>query len=62
MDRRIEDLEVKVAFQEHAVAQLDEVIQQLRLQIEALQRDLIAVREQQAAMMPPVEDAPPPHW
>jgi uncharacterized coiled-coil protein SlyX len=60
--RRIEALEVKIAFVEHTVLQLDDVLRALRGQVEAIQRDVQSLQEQQQAMMPPVEDAKPPHW
>ncbi len=60
--RRLEQLEVKVAFVEHTVAQLDEVLRQMRDQLEVMQRDIVSLREQQASLMPPLEDGKPPHW
>ena len=61
-ERRLEELEVKVAFVEHTVTQLDDVIRAMRLTLEEMQRDIVALREQQASLLPPVEDAKPPHW
>ncbi len=60
-ERRLTDLEVKVAFQEHLLAELDEVIQELRGQVELLQADLRALREQHE-LGPEDPDQRPPHY
>ena len=61
MDGRLTDLEVKVAFQEHLLAELDEVIRSMRAQIEELQREVRSLREQQE-LGPEDPDQKPPHY
>ena len=61
-EKRIEDLEVKVAFQEHSLSQLDEVIRNLRAEVDALKRETATLKQEMDAMQPAPEDAPPPHW
>lgn len=59
---RIEDLEVKVAFQEKGLADLDEVVRRLRDEVEALRTEVDALR---AAVRPGAAetvDEKPPHW
>lgn len=63
--RRIEDLEVRYAFQQHELQQLDEVvreqadlIQQLRLELQQLREQM----EQDAPPEPPMEEQVPPHY
>ena len=43
---RLDDLEVRYAFQEETIRQLDEVIQDSSAQIERLKSELKSVREQ----------------
>ena len=59
---RIEALEIKVAFQEHLLAELDDVLRALRDEVERLRRDVGSVKEQVDAMQPAPENAPPPHY
>ena len=61
-DDRLMDLEVKVAFQERLLAELDEVIQQLRGELEALQGDVRALTEALEAHRGQVVDEKPPHY
>ena len=61
MERRMEDLEVKVAFQEHTIAQLDEVVRDLRAEVEQLRREVKEIREQQQ-LGPEDPDQRPPHY
>lgn len=61
MEKRITDLEVKVAFQEHVIGELDEVIQVMRAQIELLQREIHSIREQQD-LGEEDPDQKPPHY
>jgi len=60
--KRVEDLEVKVAFQEHCLSQLDEVIQTLRAEVDALKAETSSLKQELGALQPSPEDAPPPHW
>ena len=58
---RITELEVKVAFQEHQLAELDDVIRQLRDQLDTLTREVSELREQ----MPETDEEKwqkPPHY
>ena len=61
-EARLTNLEVKIAFQEHTIQQLDEVVQQLSAQVDRLQRELSELREEHAASLPPLENPKPPHW
>ena len=60
--QRVEDLEVKVAFQEHLVAELDEVIRLLRDELDALRKDHDETRAQVTALAPEPENTKPPHY
>jgi uncharacterized coiled-coil protein SlyX len=62
VQKRIDDLEVKVAFQEHLLAQLDEVLQTMRDEIDDLRRELGDAKSQLAALAPAPENVPPPHY
>jgi len=61
--KRVEDLEVRFAFQDETIQQLDSVIQEQALQIERLRNELKTVREQLkdtlGAEAPPEEQVPP---
>ena len=56
------DLEVKVAFQEALIADLDGVIQELRDRLDELDRALKELGEQGAPEAPADETQPPPHY
>jgi SlyX protein len=65
LDRRVEDLEVRYAFQEDLLRQLDEVIQQQAARIDALTRELEGLRAQLAqgsAGGNTLQDEKPPHY
>jgi SlyX protein len=62
LEKRIVDLEVKVAFQEALLAELDDVIQQLRARLDQSERDIRELREQGEAEAPADESQPPPHY
>lgn len=62
MESRVEALEVKVAFQEHLLAELDEVLRAQRDELDAVRRELREVRAQVSQLSPDPEDAPPPHY
>ena len=62
---RIEDLEVRFAFQDETIHQLDAVIQQQALEIERLRNELSTVREQLKETLgpeAPPEEQVPPHY
>ncbi len=61
MDERLTEIEVLYAFQERRIADLDEVVQQLRSEIERLREDLTQVQRALSSAAP-TDDAPPPHW
>ena len=62
MDERVTDLEVKVAFQDKLIAELDDVVRALRDELDQLREELEALR---ASMQPQAQqtiDEEPPHW
>lgn len=59
---RVTDLEVKLAFQEHTLHQLDEVIQKLHARIEQLENRVNELQEEQLASLQPLDNPKPPHW
>jgi len=59
---RMEALEVKVAFQEHLLGELDDVIRSLRDEIDGLRLDLKTVREEVQQLAPAPENTKPPHY
>ena len=63
--QRLDDLEVRYAFQEETIRQLDEVIQDSSAQIERLKNELKSVREQLKETLgpeAPPEEQVPPHY
>lgn len=62
MDDRLEALEVKVAFQEHTIAQLDEVVRELADRLQALDEQLRSLREEWNNNQPGPIDEKPPHY
>jgi uncharacterized coiled-coil protein SlyX len=61
MQKRVEELEVKIAFQEHTMAQLDEVVRELRAEVDSLRHELREIREQ-ATVGEEDPDQRPPHY
>jgi uncharacterized coiled-coil protein SlyX len=65
LELRVEELEVRLSFQEDLLRQLDEVIRTQADQIDGLRAEISAVREQASqdpgAAASPQEDVPP-HW
>ena len=65
MEKRIEDLEIRHAFQEDLVRQLDEVVRAQAARIDALEHELRELREQVANPQGDeanLEEQVPPHW
>ncbi len=63
--RRIEDLEIRLTFQDDLVRQLDEVVQSQSARIDQLLQEIHALREQvnqNPAEEAPMEEQVPPHW
>ena len=60
--QRIEDLEVKVSYQEHLLSELNEVIVEMRDEIERLRSDLTAVAEQVNEGTGDLPGEKPPHY
>ncbi len=55
------DLEVRLAYQDRAVATLDELVRTLFGRIEALEKELKVLRESHALPIGPASE-PPPHY
>ena len=62
MEKRVEELEIKVAFQENTIAELDGVIQRLAYDVGVLQRQLTELREEHASSLEPPINEKPPHY
>ena len=64
MDERIMNLEVKVAFQEHQIGELNEVILEMADRMETIQRDLRAIVETVSSQekMGDQKNERPPHY
>jgi SlyX protein len=64
MEERIIELEVKVAYQDRVIADLDEVIAAFTKRVEDLERQLRDLREALTTDDPDVgpADDPPPHY
>ncbi len=62
LSERVEELEIRSAFQEDLLRDLDEVIRTQADQIDRLQRELISLREQIAQEGEAPEDEKPPHY
>ncbi len=67
MEERINELELCFMQQEHTILELNEIVCRQELEIEALKRDLAALKEQFLVMSPsvsrdPDQEEPPPHY
>lgn len=65
MDERLTELETRIAWMEHSLAELDKVVGALHDQVDALRKDMGQVRgalarEIQRSANP--ADEKPPHW
>ncbi len=61
-ESRLEELEVKVAFQEHTISQLDEVIRDIRDEMDRLRLELSQLHEHVLANDEPHVVEKPPHY
>lgn len=62
MEDRIIELEVRVAYQDKIIADLDEVLRAFTSKVEALQRELVELKQKIEDDQPelgPADDAPP---
>ncbi len=67
MDDRLIELESRLAFQDHTLQELNDVIVRQQRDIDDLRRDLEALRAQLKALAPALvasrgEETPPPHY
>lgn len=62
LEARVTELEIKVAFQEQLLADLDEVVRALRAELEQLRTDHGALVEQLDVHRGALVDEKPPHW
>ena len=62
VDKNIVDLEVRVAYQERTISQLDEVVCELATRIERLEHQLRELRDRVNAAPDDTPDTPPPHY
>lgn len=67
MDERLNDLETRLAFQDHGLQALNDVVVRQQREIDALRRELEALRAQLRALAPALvagrsEETPPPHY
>lgn len=61
-DDRLLDLEVKLAFIERHLLDLDGVVRQLSDRVDALGRELVELRDQGPGEKPSLESEKPPHY
>jgi len=66
MDSQLEKIETKVAFAEDLLEELNRTVARQQQEIDLLQRQVRALREQLASLLPGPTDAPhdepPPHY
>ena len=66
MDERLEKIEVKLSLSEDLLETLNDTVYRQQCQIEQLQREIVALREQVQAALPResrnVNDEIPPHY
>lgn len=67
MDDRLIELESRIAFQDHTLQELNEVIVRQQREIDGLRRELEVLRAQFQALAPALvasrsEETPPPHY
>jgi uncharacterized coiled-coil protein SlyX len=61
-EERVVELEIKLAFHERWVQELDEVVRALRDQVDALQEEVDNLRDVVRPSAGPVVDEKPPHY
>jgi uncharacterized coiled-coil protein SlyX len=61
-ESRIIELEVKLAFHEHTIAQLDEELQKTIAWVAELDERLRQLRAEHESSQQPLDNPPPPHW
>lgn len=64
LEERYEDLEIKLAFQDKLVRELDELVRALADRLTAAERELKTLKDAIVSPAPPVGAAnePPPHY
>ncbi|MCR4332355.1 MAG: SlyX family protein [Sulfuricaulis sp.] len=67
MNERLTELEVRVAFQDQTIQDLNEVVTRQQREIDRLARELEAVKSLLAGLAPsmviaPEDEKPPPHY
>lgn len=62
MNDRLEELEIKVAFQENTIAELDAVVRALGDEIEQMKRRMRELQEEHAASLESPPHEKPPHY
>ncbi len=67
MESRFTELESRIAFQDHSLQELSDVVARQQQEIDGLRRVLEALRSQLAALatpgsLPASEEPPPPHY
>lgn len=59
MEERIVELEVRVAYQDKLLADLDEVVRSFAARVEALEREVRELKETAATQVGPADETPP---
>ena len=62
MQTRLTDLEIKVAFLEDSLIQLDDVMRSIRDEVDAMRREIGDLRSVAEALVPADINEKPPHY
>lgn len=67
IDDRLNELEMRLAFQDHTVSQLNDVVTTQERRIAQLERELTSLKGQMKILAPSIvapasEETPPPHY
>jgi len=66
IEERVENVEVKLAFMEKLISELDDVVRGMAMQVDVLREDLGSLRAQVLAesdqQASPTDQEPPPHY